>query len=132
VRDANARIIVSPFARALCLATAALLVLDLFHLGSQPFAADLFPAPWDKAAHLAVYAGLTALFWIGTGGRMTFTVIAAVIVIGAFDELHQAAVPGRHADAADLAVDALAGVVTGALMLLYARRKAAKEPICAE
>ena len=118
--------------RGVSLALAALIVFNLFYLGAKPFAAGLFPAPWDKVAHLAVYGGLTALLWVGTGGRMTFTVIAAVVVIGGLDELHQAGIPGRQADSADFAVDVLAGVAAGALMLLYARRKATKEPICAE
>lgn len=115
--------------RALCLALAALIVFNLFYLGAKPFAAGLFPAPWDKLAHLAAYGSLTALLWLGAGGRMTFTVIAAVVAIGGLDELHQAGIPGRDADGADFAVDVLAGFVAGALMLLYARRKAAT---CAE
>jgi VanZ family protein len=123
---------VPPVWRAVCLALAAVTVFNLFYLGSKPYAAGLFPAPWDKLAHLAVYGGLTALLWIGTGGRMTFTVIAAVIVIGGLDELHQAGVPGRDADTADFAVDVLAGFAAGALMLLYARRKTRTEPLCAE
>jgi VanZ family protein len=135
VRDARTRAAdpAVPFAwRAASLALAALIVVNLFYLGAKPFAAGLVPAPWDKLAHIAVYGGITALLWIGTGGRMTFTVIAAVVAIGGLDELHQAAVPGRSADGADFAADVLAGVLTGGLMLLYARRKAAKEPICAE
>jgi hypothetical protein len=39
---------------------------QLFYLGAQPFAAGLIPAPWDKLAHLAVFAVLTTLLWIGT------------------------------------------------------------------
>jgi VanZ like protein len=118
--------------RAVCLALAALIVFNLFFLAAQPFAAGLFPAPWDKVAHLAVYGGLTALLWLGTGGRMTFTVIAAVVAIGGLDELHQAGIPGRTSDIGDFAVDAVAGFAAGALMLLYARRKSRSEPACAE
>jgi len=63
------------------------------------------PAPWDKLAHLAVFAALTTLLWIGTAGRMpfAFAVVATAIAIGAFDELHQASQrhngpsgPGSH------------------------------------
>jgi VanZ family protein len=124
--------IISPLWRGVSLALAALIVFNLFYLGAKPFAAGLFPAPWDKAAHLAAYGGLTALLWLGTGGRMTFTVIAAVVAIGGLDELHQAGIPGRQAGFDDFAVDVLAGVAAGALMLLYARRKAKTEPLCAE
>jgi VanZ family protein len=122
---------VAPLWRAISIVLAAIIVFDLFYLGSHPYAAGLFPAHWDKLAHLATYAGLTALLWIGAGGRMSFTVIAAVIVIGGLDELHQAGIPGRDADIGDFAVDVLAGVGAGALMLLYARRKTT-EPLCAE
>ena len=124
--------IVKPAWRALSLVLAALIVFNLFYLAAKPFAAGLFPAPWDKLAHLTVYAGLTALLWLATGGRMTFTVVAAVIAIGGLDELHQANIPGRVSDIADFATDAIAGVGAGALMLLYARRRARTEPICAE
>jgi VanZ family protein len=128
VRDAT----LSPAVRAASLVLAAVIVFNLFYLGAQPFAAGLVPPPWDKLAHLAVYGVLTALLWLGAGSRMTFTVIAAVIAIGGLDELHQAGIPGRSADSGDFAVDILAGVATGALMLVYARRKARKEPVCAE
>jgi VanZ family protein len=118
--------------RAACLALALVIVFNLFFLAAKPFAAGLFPAPWDKAAHLAVYGGLTVLLWLGTGGRMTFTVIAAVVAVGGLDELHQAGIPGRAADIGDFAVDVLAGLAAGTLMLLLARRKWKTEPICAE
>ena len=123
---------VPPMVRAVCLALAALIVFNLFYLAAKPFAAGLFPAPWDKVAHLLVYGGLTALVWVVTGGRMTFTVIAAVVVVGGLDELHQADIPGRVSDVADFATDVLAGFAAGTLMLLYARRKWKTEPTCAE
>jgi VanZ family protein len=123
---------VPAFGRAVCLTLAALIVLNLFYLGGKPVAVGLFPAPWDKLAHVALYGALTLLLWLGAGGRMMFTVIAAVIVIGGLDELNQAGLPGREADGADFAADVLAGLGAGALMLLYAKRKAATEPICAE
>ena len=56
--------------RRLCLASAAALIFQLFYVGAQPAAAGLIPMPWDKLAHLAVYAAITALMWIGTAGRM--------------------------------------------------------------
>jgi VanZ family protein len=109
------------------LALAAAVTFQLFYLGAQPFAAGLIPAPWDKVAHLAVYAALTTLLWIGTAGRMPLTVIAAAIAIGALDELHQASVPGRFADAADFLADACAATGTGAfLFLLHVRHKASE------
>jgi hypothetical protein len=59
---------------------------------------------------------------VSDAGRMIFTVIAAVAAAAGLDSLH----------AADFGLDVLTGVAAGALMLLYARRKATEEPICAE
>jgi len=109
--------------RCLCLLLAAAVSFQLFYLGSQPFAAGLVPAPWDKLAHLAVYSAITALLWTGTGGSKPALVIAAVIAIGALDELHQAGVPGRRAEMGDFLTDVCAGVGTGMAMLLYARTR---------
>ena len=55
-------------------------------------------------------------------GRTVFTLIAALVAIGGLDRLH----------AADFGLDVLTGVAAGALMLLYTRGTARKEPICAE
>jgi len=107
--------------RFICLLLATAVVFQLFHLGSQPLAAGLIPAPWDKLAHLVVYSAITALLWIGTGGSASVLVIAAVIAIGALDELHQAGIPGRHAGMDDFLVDVGASVGTTIALLLYAR-----------
>jgi len=101
---------------------AAGVVLQLFPLGAQPFAAGLVPAPWDKLAHLAVYSLITVLLWIGTAGHMPLAVLATVVGIGALDELHQAQVGGRFADALDFVVDACAATGTVAALRLHARR----------
>jgi VanZ family protein len=108
--------------RGACLAAAAAVVFQLFYLGAQPMAGGLFPAPWDKLAHLCVYAGLTALLWKSSAGRMPVAVIAAVILVGGLDELHQAGIPGRHASVADFLVDVAAAVCTGAVMLFLDAR----------
>jgi VanZ family protein len=105
----------------LCLLLAVAVIFQLFYLGSQPFAAGLVPAPWDKLAHLVVYSAITALLWTGMGGNRPALAIAVVIAIGALDELHQAGVPGRRAEMGDFLVDVCAGVGTGIAMLLYAR-----------
>ena len=104
--------------RSSCLALAAVLVFQLFHLGAQPSAAGLFQPPWDAVAHFVFYSALTALLWIATAGRMPLAVLAAVVVVGGLDELHQASVPGRVADAADFLVDVSAATLTCAAMLL--------------
>ena len=110
----------SPLVRSLCLALAAVLVFQLFYVGAEPEAAGLISPPWDKLAHLGVYSTITALLWIGTAGRMPLAVLMAVVAIGALDELHQAYLPGRSADAWDFFMDVAAAAATAfALLLLY-------------
>jgi VanZ family protein len=99
---------------------ALVMVFQLFYVGAKPEAAGLIPEPWDKLAHFAAYTAITVLLWIGTAGRMPIAVIVTVVVVGAMDELHQASLPGRVADAWDFFTDVCA--VTGtafALLLLY-------------
>ena len=109
--------------RVLCLAAAAGIVLELFTMTLRPAAAGLIAAPWDKVAHFAVYAALAALLWIASGARMSLLVIAATIAVGALDELHQAGVPGRSADAMDFLADTCAVAATVAVLAIKARQK---------
>jgi VanZ family protein len=111
-----------PLLRGLCLTLVAAIVFALFYLGAQPVAVGLFAAPWDKLAHFAVFSAVTALLWIATAGRMPLAVIAAVVAVGALDELHQAGLPGRFADAADFLVDICAAAATSGAISLYAIR----------
>jgi VanZ family protein len=84
----------------------------LFYLGAQPFAVGIFREPWDKLAHLAIFSAITALLWIGTAGRIPLALIVIVSAIGAMDEWHQAGLPGRSMDIADLLTDVGAVVIT--------------------
>ena len=114
----------SRLARAACLAVAAAITFGLFYLGAQPAAAGLFEAPWDKIAHFLVYALLTALLWKAAAGRMPVAVIAAVILIGGLDELHQAGLPGRFASIGDFLMDVGAAVCICAILLVLDARNA--------
>lgn len=109
----------SPFVRGLCLVLAVATIVQLFYLGAQPMAVGLIPPPWDKLAHFGVYSAITALLWIGTAGRMPLAVIAAVVAVGALDELHQASLPGRSADAWDFVTDVCASAGTALALLLH-------------
>lgn len=106
-----------------CILAAVGLVINLFYLGAKPFAAGLIPQPWDKLVHFAVYSAITALLWFGTATRWPLAILAFVVALGVFDELHQASLPGRVADAADLLIDFAAGTVTSALLYLYVQPK---------
>jgi VanZ family protein len=104
--------------RWICLLLAALLLFHLFYLGAQPQAAGLIPAPWDKLAHAAVFGAFAALLWIASDGRMPLTVLALLVAAAAGDELRQATLPGRTADAVDFLVDVGAGAVAIGLLAL--------------
>ena len=110
--------------RTLCLVAAATLVIALFWLGGKPYAGQLFLPPWDKLAHIAVYGALAGLLWIGTGARDPLPVVVVVLMVGVLDELHQAALPGRTADLADIFADACG--IGVAFLLLRGRRPAMK------
>ena len=110
-------------ARVLCLIAAGAIVLELFTMTLRPAAAGLLAAPWDKAAHFAVYAAIAALLWIATGARMPLLVIATTIAIGALDEVHQIGIPGRGADPMDFLADSCAVAATVVILAVRTRQK---------
>lgn len=96
----------------------------LYVLGAQPIAVGLIPAPWDKLAHLFVFAIVGAAAGVASGKRgwrMTLYCVAGAMLVGAMDELHQAFLPGRAASWSDLAAD-LTGGFLGAGVLGAAYR----------
>ena len=107
--------------RFACLIAAGGIMLGLLFVGSHPV-----PAGWDKAAHLSVFALITALLLYGTEGRAPLAVLAAVVGFAALDELHQLFLPNRAAELLDFVADAAAATAVCGLILI--RRK----PICAE
>jgi VanZ family protein len=108
-------------ARCLCLAMAAAIVFELFTMSVRPAAAGLIVAPWDKVAHFAVYSTIAALLWVAAAGRMRVALLLAVVALGLLDELHQAGVPGRTADAMDFLADTCAAAATIGLLALKGR-----------
>src|SRR5947207_3314314 len=97
----------------LCLGLAAGVVVRLFVAGTPPVA-----APWDKVAHFALYALAAALFVVGTGRHMPFAVAAAVIGVGACDELHRMLLRGHAPDALNFIADASGALIACAVMAL--------------
>ena len=116
--DPSSRVVV---ARCLCLAVAAAIVFELFTMSLRPAAAGLLAAPWDKVAHFAVYSAIAALLWVAAAGRMRIALLVIVVAVGLFDELHQAGVPGRTADAMDFLADSCAAAATIGLLALKER-----------
>jgi VanZ family protein len=107
--------------RFACLVVAGGIMLGLLFVASHPV-----PAGWDKAAHMSVFALITALLLYGTEGRAPLAVLAAVVGFAALDELHQLFMPNRAAELLDFVADAAAATAVCGLLLI--RRK----PICAE
>lgn len=110
--------------RSLFLLAAAAIVIAIFVLGEKPYAGSLFPAPWDKLAHVTAYGTIALLVWCGSGGRAPGATAALVLAIGLLDELHQAGIPGRSADVSDLVADAIG--IGLAFYLLRSRKTALK------
>lgn len=108
---------------------ALIFTFSLFFLGSQPFAANLFPVPWDKLAHFFAFSIITALLFFGTGGRMPLLVIAIVVAIGALDEWHQAGLSGRSANIYDFLTDVGAAIAIVGLLQFSRKIKCANQDI---
>lgn len=129
----------APWAPALLWATAIFYFSAQSHPPQPPGGADI---PFiDKLEHLTEYGIFGALLFLALrrtqlagGGRPPERDAGLAVLIaalyGATDEVHQAFVPFRQADAADLAVDALAALLVVLALLLWTRRKrAVSDPV---
>ncbi|MBS1145560.1 MAG: VanZ family protein [Proteobacteria bacterium] len=70
-------------------------IAALFVLGAQPIAVGLFPPPYDKLAHLVVFAA----FFVALDRSLVMPIwLAAAIplLLSAADEVHQVFLPGRQ------------------------------------
>jgi VanZ family protein len=105
--------------RVLAALTVVMSAAVLYVGGAQPVAVGLFPAPWDKLAHLLTFAvvGMAAGLAGGMRGwRMVLCCLAGALLVGGMDEVHQVFLPGRSASWADLAADAAGGLLGAALL----------------
>ncbi|MCZ8257663.1 MAG: VanZ family protein [Polaromonas sp.] len=115
--------------RILAAITVVLSAAVLYVAGAQPVAVGLFPAPWDKLAHLFTFAvvGMAAGLACGMRGwRMALCCVAGSLLVGSMDELHQMFLPGRSASWADLAADAAGGVLGAAALAVLHRIAASR------
>ena len=107
---------ISPAWMALALLAMALLVW----VNGRPESAGLIPAPRDKLAHALVFGGLGVLLVLsGLGYWLGFCIMVA---FGAFDELRQMSLPGRHASWSDFGTDVLAAAIVFSLAGWFGRR----------
>jgi VanZ family protein len=100
----------------------------------HPFVFDRLPFQ-DKGAHFIEYGVLAGLMahafngtWPSLRARTLFSIAwAATVFWGLLDEIHQAYVPGRVADALDLLADSLGGLAGTIAYIAYrARRQSAR------
>ena len=114
----------SRYARVVAAALLAAIAAALLIGGAQPYAVNLIPAPWDKFAHIALFALIGAAIGLASGRsgvRMVLLAVAGALLLGLVDEWHQGFLPGRNAGLDDLAADLL-GALAGALGLAFCQR----------
>ncbi|KRB96949.1 hypothetical protein ASE11_16270 [Hydrogenophaga sp. Root209] len=102
---------------AYLLATA--IPLALLVGGAQPFAVGLVPAPWDKLAHMSVYAVLACAIGFASrrqGASAMLIGFVGALLVGGLDEFSQMHLPGRTAEFDDLVADAV-GAGLGTVVL---------------
>ena len=110
------------FLKRIADAGAIALMVSLTWFNSQPEAAGLIPAPWDKLAHGGIFGALSAALAAACWPRL-WPVAAVVVPFAAFDELRQLHLPGRSADWGDFLTDLAAmAVVLSCSVLLRIRR----------
>ena len=100
----------------------------LFVLSSAPIRQPFSWPYLDKVEHVTAYTLLgLAYFNAGSAGgrrggwKVAVVTWLAVVAYGISDEFHQAFVPGRSADAADVMADAVGGIVGIAAALAMRR-----------
>ena len=84
----------------------------------SPAIAPPFPMA-DKAVHVLLYSGLGLLFfrayrslgWKNASAVTMLLSVVSTVLFGLSDEWHQAHVPGRASELADVAADALGGTL---------------------
>jgi VanZ family protein len=111
-------------------------MLLIWVLSSIPHAFVFDKIPFqDKGAHFVEYAILAALMahafngtWPALRAVALFALAwAATVFWGLLDEIHQAYVPGRVADAVDLLADSLGGLGGTVAFLAYRARRRSVE-----
>ena len=113
--------------RALGWVPAILWLTLIFVLSSQPTLPSTGQVT-DKQAHAFTYGvlallclmGLTRWRWRSIAGASLLGAFALAVLYGVSDEIHQAFVPGRNPDVADVAADAAGAAIALAMAWAWA------------
>jgi VanZ family protein len=111
--------------RLLAVLAFTLVAANLLWHGAQPYAVGLVQPPWDKIAHVVLFAGFGGAAWVMLGGaRPTADLLApmAAMAVGIADEVLQGYNPGRVVGLADLAADAFGALVAVAALIALRTR----------
>jgi VanZ family protein len=99
----------------------------LFGFGSTEASAGLVASPWDKLAHIGVFALLAVALRLALP-RVPLTVIIGIgLSVAVADELNQLWVPGRDPSWEDGVAD-MAGIALGLLVRPLLTRHLARNP----
>lgn len=105
-----------------------LLVVGLFALGRTSYAVGLFSDPWDKAAHVAVFALLTVLLYRAFGARAAWLAALLALGVGVADEYHQSFLAGRSSDLKDMIADGIGVAVAVATLRRVGKARRSRAP----
>lgn len=105
-----------------------LLVVGLFALGRTSYAVGLFSDPWDKAAHVAVFALLTVLLYRAFGARAAWLAALLALGVGVADEYHQSFLAGRSSDLKDMIADGVGVAVAVATLRRVGKARRSRAP----
>ena len=113
-------------------APALALMAVIFVLSAQsslPRVDTSFDVALRKAAHMTEF-GLLWLLWLwaldGARPRAAVCALAITLAYAVSDELHQSFVPGRHASAWDVAIDAAGVGLAATVWVLRSRARASR------
>ena len=98
------------------------LLFGIFVLGGHPAAGHLFLPPWDKLAHMTLFAFIAATIATAWPRLHWGDILAIGLLIGLADEIHQVSLPERHPGWDDGVAD-VAGLAFGLLLVACQRRK---------
>ncbi len=101
------RVDATPALRALCLAGAIGMAVQVLFLIEPPIAQVVLARVWDKCVHFLYFGTMAAFLYMAAGGRRPIAVWLVIVAIGALDETQQIFAPGRSAEFLDWLADTL-------------------------